>query len=121
MPINFSVCRPLLPAACRKRTLYQGQALRAANAGLDMRVRASGAKYMRAMGGDGSAGGCRTWTLYLKCERQKGKIQKAFLPDATRRFYFRQLQIFILRIGNFKNTDRIISFCQPAIFWMHTE
>ncbi len=48
-------------------------------------------------------------------------MQKTFSPDANRQFYFRQLHIFILHIGNFKNADQMISFCQPAIFQMHTE
>lgn len=74
----FSVCRPLRPAICRKRPRCQGQALRAAYAGLDMACPASSIKDMRAMGGDGSAGGCRTWTFH-KFKRQKDKNAKGIL------------------------------------------
>lgn len=71
--------RPSLPAFCRKRSLCQGQALRAACAGLDIRARVSGIKYMRATDGDASGGGSVNGYIISKCKnakrqkRQKGK------------------------------------------------
>ena len=107
--VHFSVCRPLLPAMCRKRPLCQGQALRAACADLDTRGRASGIKYSRAMGGDGSAGGSgQGHSIDSKRQRQEGKKTKDILaPTPT--------DGFISPIGYSKNADRMISFtCQPV-------
>lgn len=96
--IKPSACRPLPSAICRKQTLCQGQALRAACAGLDMSRHASGAKYMRAMGGDGSAGGCRTWTLHKsKGRKAKGRNVKC----VTRHLLYQRLQVGILSFSVF--------------------
>ncbi len=58
---------------CRKRPLCQGQALRAAYAGLDMRGRASGVKYKRATDEDAAGGGSVKGYIHSKFKKAKGR------------------------------------------------
>ena len=61
--------RPSHPQMCRKRPFCQGQALRAAYAGLDIHGRASGIKYMRATDVDASGGGSVNGYIPSKCKK----------------------------------------------------
>ena len=63
--------RPSLPAMCRKRPFCQGQALRAAYAGLDMHGRASGPKCLRVTDVDASGGGSVNGYIISKCQKAK--------------------------------------------------
>lgn len=60
---------------CRKRPFCQGQALRAAVAGLDIHGRASGMKYMRATDVDASGGGSVNGYIHSKCKKA-GKTER---------------------------------------------
>lgn len=61
--------RPSLPAMCRKRPFCQGQALRAACAGLDIHGRASGLKCLRVTDVDASGGGSVNGYIHSKCQK----------------------------------------------------
>lgn len=74
--------RPSLPQMCRKRPFCQGQALRAAYAGLDIHGRASGMKYMRATDVDASGGGSVNGYTHSKCKKA-GKAERQNASSAS--------------------------------------
>lgn len=71
---NAPALRPSLPAMCRKRIFCQGQALSGRYAGLDIHIRASGLKYMRATDEDASGWGSVKGYSHFRYRKAKGKI-----------------------------------------------
>ena len=116
---------------CRKRPFCQGQALRVANASLDMHGRASGLKYMRAMGGNVSDGGSgHEHSIQIqktKCRKAKGIKAKCHpaIPvyqstNAIRPSAKYQQCIPLIPHIHFQNTSRQFQKCQLPRRWMQT-